>query len=114
MNGLATSRRMRHVTGNAVYTCPFCGQADADDAEHWPLCVALRDCVAAIYSSQAAWRIFNAETCHLQVPLQGTDLQHLCAILHAIWRCRCVIVQGYQFWSGQDMAYHMQTLIEDP
>jgi len=114
LNGLATTRRLRRALGIETRDCPFCMEAQADDIEHWCACVELRDCMRAIFSTQLAERVFNNETCHLQVAMQGTDLQHVCAILHAIWRCRCVIVSGYKFWSGTDLAYHMQSLIDDP
>ena len=114
LNGLATTRRLRQALGIETRNCPFCGEVGADDIEHWSMCIELRDCMRAIFSTQLSERIFHNEACHLQMLMQGTDLQHVCAILHAIWRCRCTIVAGYKLWSRTDMAYHMQSLIDDP
>lgn len=51
---------------------------------------------------------------HLQVPLQGRDLQLLCALIHAIWRCRCMIVRGFSFSGVADMFDHIRSLIDHP
>ena len=48
---------------------------------------------------------------HLQVPLDG---RKLLAFMHAIWRCRCVILRGYEFDYYPDLINHFRSIVEDP
>ena len=51
---------------------------------------------------------------NLQLELDGRELQLLLAFLHAVWRCRCVMLKGYAFTDYDDMATHVCSLVEDP
>ena len=54
------------------------------------------------------------QTFHMQVPLDGRELQLLLAFIHAIWRCRCAVVRGCVFTDARDLTAHFRSLIDDP
>ena len=113
LNGLNTTRRARFVREGPVSNCPFCSEHQGDSIEHWMTCPVLHHCfgVALSYVSLMDYgrALFN-----LQFPLGGRELQMVCSILHAVWRSRCVCLQGYTFFGIPDMIRHFRSLIENP
>ena len=51
---------------------------------------------------------------NMQYPLSGCDIQLLFAFIHAIWRCRRIMIRGYTFHDFNDLVRHFWALVEDP
>jgi len=113
LNGLPTTRRMRHVSHGPVDPCHFCSAQAADCIDHWFECDVLRSIYPSLHVD--ADRVpLHHDVYHLLVPLEGRQLQILFALVHALWRCRCAGARGLSFASQEDLVTHMRTLIEDP
>jgi ribonuclease HI len=96
-----------------VADCPFCGLGSGDDRRHWVNCSVLKHIFNELYEGSTAL-VMDQESFHLQVPLDGRELQQFFAFMHAIWRCRCVILRGYEFNYLQDLVDHFRSIVEDP
>ncbi len=104
---------MRHITSDPVQPCPFCQQVSADDIDHWFECTILRNVCQHVSDGPDSISL-HTNTFHLHVPLTGRQLQLIPAVIHALWRCRCVCVRGLKFTSVEDLAHHVRSLVEDP
>ncbi len=113
LNGLPTSRRMRHVNGGSVEPCPFCSQEGSDDVDHWLQCRTVREIYPNLHPEIGSVPL-HSDVYHLTVPLGGRQLQLLFAIVYAIWRCRCACARALHFASIADLGAHMKALIDDP
>ena len=83
LNGLLTSSRRRFSSDVVVANCPFCGQDASDDRRHWVLCPVIQNICADLYGGLTSMNISH-DHFHLQVPLDGRELQLLLAFIHAI------------------------------
>ena len=113
LNGLLTTARLRFMDEVVVRDCPFCGLDRSDDRKHWVSCPVLKSIFRELYEGNTAL-VMDQETFHMQVPLDGRELQQLLAFIHAIWRCRCVILRGYEFDYYQDLVNRFRSIVEDP
>ena len=113
LNGLPTTRRMRFVSNVSISACPFCAAAGCDDVAHWFSCPALNFCYTSAVGATSDLE-FQPNVFQLQQNLQGRDIQLISAVLHAVWRCRSVLMRRLSFSSLPDMAQHFKSLIEDP
>ena len=113
MNGFLTTSRLRFMHEVTVLDCPFCGERNGDTRNHWvacrTLCPLFNDTYGGTTTLVMAYNVF-----HMQIPLDGREIQLLLAFIHAIWRCRCVIVRGLAFSDDHDLAAHFRSVIEDP
>ena len=113
LNGVPTSNRMRFASGEAVLDCPFCKTGTQDDSRHWFQCNVMTECLRHVLSASALLPS-NEQTFFLQVEMERREIQLVAAVIHAIWRCRSVLVRGHSFGSACELARHMSQLIEDP
>ena len=113
LNGLMTSARRRFVDGVVVVCCPYCGIDGGDDRAHWVCCPVLRRLFAELYGGTTSFDITH-EHFHLQIPVDGREIQLLFAFVHAVWRGRCAIVNGYFFNNYEDLSRHFRSIIDDP
>ena len=97
------------MSNSEVSACPFCALPNGDDIDHWDSCVVLKDCLVHMFGEAVRERLFGFSPFHLQLQMTATDLQHLCACIHAIWRCRNVIVhvKTIFFTFGYDGAHEV-------
>ena len=77
-------------------------------------CVVLRRVFTAVYGPVDGRESWNMETLALQTPLDGLVLKRLASSIHAVWRCRCVLVQGHAHSGKSDLIIiHFILLIDD-
>ena len=93
--------------------CSFCSEAEADDRRHWVRCPVIRRVFAELYGDIASASVSH-DCFHLQVPLDGREIQLVFAFTHAIWRCRCTIVRWLSFQGFADMCAHFRSIAGDP
>jgi ribonuclease HI len=113
LNGLTTSVRIRFNSDVTIRDCPFCSLTGGDDRRHWVECPALRRVFLALYPDDVDLNV-TQQAFHMQVPLTGRGIQLQLAVIHAIWRCRCILVRGYTFNDFNDLVRHFHSLVEDP
>lgn len=113
LNGLLTTSRLRFNDDITVASCPFCGHERSDDSRHWFDCHVLRRIYDDSYGATTALG-FTCAHFKLQEPLDGREIQLVFAFVHAIWRSRCVIMQGRTFRDYDDMVTHFRSILEDP
>ena len=114
LNGFPTTVRLRFLPDVVVLPCPFCGACNQDTKQHWTACPTLCSSMLVMYGDGEAQRTWNSAMLTLQAPMGGDDLHRVCACVHAVWRCRCVRVRGYNHAGIDDLASHLRLLIEDP
>ena len=113
INGLTTSARMRFNRDVVVRDYLSCSLSGGDDRRHWVGCPALHHVFQALYPVDADLQMMQNAFC-MQGPFSGRGIQLLFAFLHAIWRCRCIMIRGYTFHDFNDLVRHFQALVEDP
>ena len=67
----------------------------------------------ALYNGTPALSLTHAFF-HLQCALGGREIQLLFAFIHAVWRCRCAVVNGHVFANFDDLVAHFRSIINDP
>ena len=82
----------------------------SDDQRHWVTCAFLPSIFNELYGGSTAlapWPLIkNPSTCRY--------LQQLFAVIHAMWRSKCVIFRGYDLDHYQDLVDHFLSIVKDP
>ena len=113
LNGVTTSVRRRY-NGEHTSACTFCKMSGGDTRQHWTHCPVLQRCAGNIYPNVDVLSNLSPDGLYLQVRMEGGTLQHVAAFWHGVWRCRNVVMRGYDFHNEEDLINHIRHLCEDP